>query len=169
MWHWLSLMNFINLTNECLYYFFVINNMTICKLVVKFVVSLTSLIKKCTTFKEKYNFINIWTFNHGKWAIFLMRNFVFGWALGLGLGPALLHTAGLSNRQRNALYWKQPYIPRWGKGHYSVGKSNLFLSCTFVSDTACTHRFCIISDNVFNLSLDSLYQCLWWHNLCMAC
>ena len=39
-------MNFINLTNKCLYHFFVINNMKICKPTVKFVVSLTSLIKK---------------------------------------------------------------------------------------------------------------------------
>ena len=30
-------MNFINLTNECLYYFFVINNMAIYKPIVKFV------------------------------------------------------------------------------------------------------------------------------------
>ena len=86
MWHWLSLMNFINLTNEYLYNFFVINNMTICKPIVKFVVSLTSIIKKCTTFKKKYNFINIWTFNHGKWGHFPWWGILFfGWALGLGL------------------------------------------------------------------------------------
>ena len=39
-------MNFINLTNECLNHFFVISNMTICKSIVKFVVSLTLLKKK---------------------------------------------------------------------------------------------------------------------------
>ena len=46
MWHYLPLMNFINLTNEYLYHFFVINNMTICKLIIKFIIFLTSLIKK---------------------------------------------------------------------------------------------------------------------------
>ena len=44
--YWLSLMKFINLTNECLNHFFVISNMTICKSIVKFVLSLTLLKKK---------------------------------------------------------------------------------------------------------------------------
>ena len=46
MWHWLLLMKFINLTNECLNHFFVISKMVICKPMVKFVESLKSLIKK---------------------------------------------------------------------------------------------------------------------------
>ena len=44
MWHWFLLMKFINLTNECLNHFFVISNMAICKSIVKFVVSLITLI-----------------------------------------------------------------------------------------------------------------------------
>ena len=38
-------MNFNNLINDCLNYLFVIGNMSICKLIIKFVVFLTSLIK----------------------------------------------------------------------------------------------------------------------------
>ena len=64
-------MNFVNLTNECLYYFFVINNMVICKPIVKFVVFLTSLIKKnVQPLKNIYNFIKIWAFNYEKWSLF---------------------------------------------------------------------------------------------------
>ena len=64
-------MNFFNLTNECLYYFFVINNMVICKPIVKFVVFLTSLIKKnVQPLKNIYNFIKIWAFNYEKWSLF---------------------------------------------------------------------------------------------------
>ena len=92
MWHCLSLMNFINLTNECLYQLFVINNMTICKPIVKFVVSLTSLIKKCTTFRKyMYNFIKIWAFTMENGAFLPKKIFVFfGGVLGLALGPALM-------------------------------------------------------------------------------
>ena len=61
-------MKFINLTNECLNFFFVISNMVICKLIVKFIVSLTSLIKKMHNFKKKI--IKIWVFNHGNWGLF---------------------------------------------------------------------------------------------------
>ena len=46
MWHWFSLIKFINLTNKCLNHFFVISNITICKLIVKFIVSLTSVVIK---------------------------------------------------------------------------------------------------------------------------
>ena len=64
-------MNFVNLTNECLYSFFVINNMVICKPIVKFVVFLTSLIKKnVQPLKNIYNFIKIWAFNYEKWSLF---------------------------------------------------------------------------------------------------
>ena len=64
-------MNFINLTNECLYHFFVINNMTICKPIVKFVISLTLLIiKNVQPLKYIYNFIKIWAFNYEKWGLF---------------------------------------------------------------------------------------------------
>ena len=70
-------MNFINLINEYLYHFFVINNMTICKLIVKFVVFLASLIKKITTFKNIYNFIKTSAFKYEKRAFFLKENFVF--------------------------------------------------------------------------------------------
>ena len=61
MWYWLSLMKFINLTNEYLNNFFVISNMAICKLIIKLVVSLTPLIKKknAQPLKNIYNFINI--------------------------------------------------------------------------------------------------------------
>ena len=38
-------MNFNNLIKECLNYFFVIGDISICKFIVKFVVSLASLIK----------------------------------------------------------------------------------------------------------------------------
>ena len=64
-------MNFVNLINEYLYYFFVINNMVICKPIVKFVVFLTSLIKKnVQPLKNIYNFIKIWAFNYEKWSLF---------------------------------------------------------------------------------------------------
>ena len=60
-------MNFINLTNECLYHFFMINNMAICKLIVKFVVFLTSSIKKNVELLENiYNFIKMWVINYEK-------------------------------------------------------------------------------------------------------
>ena len=59
MWHWLSLIKFINLTNEYLNYFFVISNITIGKLIVKFVVFLTSLKKNAQPLKNKYDFIKI--------------------------------------------------------------------------------------------------------------
>ena len=41
----MTMMNFNNLINDCLNYLFVIGNMSICKLIIKFVVFLTSLIK----------------------------------------------------------------------------------------------------------------------------
>ena len=76
------LMNFINLINEYLYHFFVINNMTICKLIVKFVVFLTSLIKKITTFRKNiYNFIKIWAFTMESGAFFPKKISVFWWGL----------------------------------------------------------------------------------------
>ena len=53
------MMKFINLTNECLNFFFVISNMVICKLIVKFIVSLTSLIKKNAQLKKKKNYKNL--------------------------------------------------------------------------------------------------------------
>ena len=69
-------MNFINLTIKCLSHFFVINNMVICKPIVKFVVFLTSLIKKnVQTLKNIYNFIKIWAFNYEKWSLFSQENF----------------------------------------------------------------------------------------------
>ena len=47
-----------------------INNITICKPIVKFVISLTLLIKKNVQPLENiYNFIKIWTFNYGKWGL----------------------------------------------------------------------------------------------------
>ena len=39
-------MNFNNVINEYLKYFFVISNMSVCKFIVKFIISLTSLIIK---------------------------------------------------------------------------------------------------------------------------
>ena len=42
----MTIMNFNHLINECLNYFFVIGNMSIYKLIIKFVVFLTLLIKK---------------------------------------------------------------------------------------------------------------------------
>ena len=83
MWHWLLLMKFINLTNECLNHFFVISKMVICKPMVKFVESLTSLIKKNVQPLKNiyiYNFIKMWAFNHRKWGLF-PRKFFFGWGL----------------------------------------------------------------------------------------
>ena len=45
--------------------------MVICKLIVKFVVFLTSLIKKkIQPLKNIYNFIKIWAFNYEKWSLF---------------------------------------------------------------------------------------------------
>ena len=71
-------MNFINLTNECLYHFFVINNMAICKPIVKFVIFLTSLIKKnVQPLKNIYNFIKIWAFTYEKWGLFFQGIFFF--------------------------------------------------------------------------------------------
>ena len=49
-------MKFINLTNECLNHFFVISNMAICKSIVKFVVSLITLIAQPLK-KKKYIYI----------------------------------------------------------------------------------------------------------------
>ena len=61
----LSLMKFINLTNEFLNQFFFISNMAICKSIIKFVVSLTSLIKKnAQPLKNIYNFIKNLRFNY---------------------------------------------------------------------------------------------------------
>ena len=58
--------------------FFVINNMTICKPIVKFVVFLTSLIKKnVQPLKNIYNFIKIWAFNYEKWGLFSQEKFCF--------------------------------------------------------------------------------------------
>ena len=73
------------------YHFFGINNMKICKPTVKFIVSLTSLIKKMNNIlKIIYNFIKIWAFNYRKVGHFSQREILFlGGALGLGLGLAL--------------------------------------------------------------------------------
>ena len=61
----LSLMKFINLTNEFLNQFFFISNMAICKSTIKFVVFLTSLIKKnAQPLKNIYNFIKNLRFNY---------------------------------------------------------------------------------------------------------
>ena len=50
-------MKFINLTNECLNHFFVISNMAICKSIVKFVVSLITLIAQPLKKKKIYIYI----------------------------------------------------------------------------------------------------------------
>ena len=56
------------------------------KLIVKFVVFLTSLLKKVPIILKKF-----WDFYRGKWGLFLVEKFYFGCgALGLGLGPALI-------------------------------------------------------------------------------
>ena len=89
-------MNFINLSNECLNNFFVIGIMLICKPLLKFMISLASLInpkkkKNLTIFKKYiYNFIKIWAFTMGE-GPFSLREFFFfsGGALGLGLGLGL--------------------------------------------------------------------------------
>ena len=73
--------------------------MLICKPLLKFMISLASLInpkkKNCTIFKKKiyiyiYNFIKIWAFTMGE-GPFSLREFFFfsGGALGLGLGLGL--------------------------------------------------------------------------------
>ena len=46
-------MNFNNVINEYLKYFFVIGNMSVCKSIVKFVISITSLIIKSAQQFEK--------------------------------------------------------------------------------------------------------------------
>ena len=81
-------MSFNNVIKEYLKYFFVIDNMSIYKTIVKFLISLTSLIiKSAKPFKKIYIFYKIlnllqWDGRGGKK---LWR------ALGLGFGPAL-HT-----------------------------------------------------------------------------
>ena len=53
-------MNFNNVINEYLKYFFVISNMLVCKFIVKFIISLTSLIiKNAYQYKKIYIFYKI--------------------------------------------------------------------------------------------------------------
>ena len=53
-------MNFNNVINEYLKYFFVIGNMSVCKSIVKFVISITSLIiKSAQQFEKIHTFYKI--------------------------------------------------------------------------------------------------------------
>ena len=53
-------MNFNNIINEYLKYFFVIGNMSVCKSIVKFVISITSLIiKSAQQFEKIHTFYKI--------------------------------------------------------------------------------------------------------------
>ena len=66
--------------------FYVISDMSI-KPIVKFMISLTLLLKKYQLFKKYYIFIKFWAFYEGRWVIFLIENFLFCCgALGLGFG-----------------------------------------------------------------------------------
>ena len=60
-------MNFINLINECLNYFFVTHDMLTCKFIIKFVVSLTSLLffffLRAQPLEKKI--IKFWAFDNG--------------------------------------------------------------------------------------------------------
>ena len=52
------MMSFNNVINEYLKYFFVIGNMSVCKFIIKFVISLISLIiKNAQQFKKIHTFI----------------------------------------------------------------------------------------------------------------
>ena len=57
-------MSFNNVINEYLKYFFVIGNMSVCKSIIKFVMSLISLIIKSAQQSEKIHifFIKFWIF-----------------------------------------------------------------------------------------------------------
>ena len=57
-------MSFNNVINEYLKYFFVIGNMSVCKSIIKFVISLISLIIKSAQQFENFHifFIKFWTF-----------------------------------------------------------------------------------------------------------
>ena len=58
--------------------FFVINNMAICKPIVKLYITNK---KNVQPLENIYNFIKIWFFNYEKWAFFPKGNFVFWWGL----------------------------------------------------------------------------------------
>ena len=65
-------MNFNNVINEYLKYFFVIGNMSVCKSIVKFVISITSLIIKVHNHLKKFIFfIKFWVFYNGMGAFFV--------------------------------------------------------------------------------------------------
>ena len=71
-------------------HFYVIGDMSV-KLIVKFVISLTSLFKKkYQLLKKCYILIKFWVFYRGRLGLFLVGNFCCCCgALGLGLGLAL--------------------------------------------------------------------------------
>ena len=73
-------MSFNNVINKYLKYFFVIGNMSICKSIVKFVISLTSLIIKSAQqfFKKSYFFIKFWVFYNKMGALFIKGKY-FWW------------------------------------------------------------------------------------------
>ena len=89
-------MNFNNVIGEYLKYFFVIDNMSIYKSIVKFVISLTSLIiKSAQSFEKIRIFYKILGLLQRDEAFFVKGKYFCGGALGLGLnclglGPALV-------------------------------------------------------------------------------
>ena len=75
-------MNFNNVIGEYLKYFFVIDNISIYKSIVKFVISLTSLIiKSAQLFEKDRSFIKFWAFYNGMIPFFFRVNIFCGGVL----------------------------------------------------------------------------------------
>ena len=83
-------MTFNNVINEYLKYFFVIGNMSVFKFIIKFVISLTSLIiKSAQQFEKIHIFYKILDLLQWDEPFFVKGKYLFVvGALGLGLGPA---------------------------------------------------------------------------------
>ena len=84
-------MTFNNVIDEYLKYYFVIGNMSIYKSIVKFVISITSLIiKSAQPFEKIHIFYKILGLLQWDGSPFVKGKYFFvAGALGLGLGPAM--------------------------------------------------------------------------------
>ena len=84
-------MSFNNVIDEYLKYFFVIGNMSIYNIIVKFVIFITSLIiKSAQPFEKIHIFYKILSLLQWNGGLFVKGKYFFvAGALGLGLGPAL--------------------------------------------------------------------------------
>ena len=73
-------MSFNNVINEYLKYFFMIGNMSVCKSIVKFVISLTSLIiKSVQQFEKNHIFYEILGLLQWDWAFFVKSKYFLWW------------------------------------------------------------------------------------------